>query len=370
MSLTIIEINKANLLYNLAQFKKIAPNSEIWPVIKSNAYGHGLKEVAEILDKDPNASGFMVVSLEEAIYLLDLVSKPIMVLSFFERDDEVLTLAATKKVSLPLYDLDTAQYLDDLAKKINNKFLVNIKIDTGTSRLGFKTKDAHEAIRQIKSKANLEINSIFTHYAESESEDLSFSKKQLEEFKKITASFPGIRVHSACSAASISLKEAQGDLIRLGVSLYGLWPSEAASSRAKELGVDIRPVLSLKTKVIQIKNLSKGETIGYNRSYKTDKDIKLAVIPVGYFDGYSRLFSNKAKVLIQGKEYNIRGNICMNLSMIELPYDSQLKVGETVVLLGQDNGLEISADYLAGLSQTINYEVVTKLNPNIKRLVL
>ena len=370
MSLTWIEINKANLLYNLAQFKKIAPHSEIWPVIKSNAYGHGLELVAKILDKDANATGFMVVSLEEAIRLLELVSKPIMVLSFFEKNEADLTQAAANKISLPVYDLETANYLDSLGRKINKKFLLNIKIDTGTSRLGFKMSEALGAIKQIQVKSNLEIYSIFTHYAESEAEDLSFSQKQLADFQSITHKFPGIKIHSACSAASLAMKAAQKDLIRLGISLYGLWPSPAAKERGRSLDIDIKPVLSLKTKIIQLKNLSQGETIGYNRTYRTDRDIKLALIPVGYYDGYDRSLSNKAKVLIKGKEYNIRGNICMNLSMIELPYDSDIKVGETVVLLGVDNGRQIFADDLAYLSKTISYEILVRLNQQIPRIII
>ena len=370
MALTWIEISQANLWHNLAQFKKLCPQSEIWPVIKSNAYGHGLELVANILAQSQDCSGLMVVSLEEALFLSRRVSKKIMVLSFWERNEKDLLQAADKKISLPIYDLATANYLDDLGKKNNKSFLINIKIDTGTSRLGFRIEEAREAISKIREKSNLSIFSIFTHYAESESEDLVFSQKQLADFLQIKNEFSDLKMHSACSAAALSLPQSRENIVRLGLSLYGLWPSSSAEKRGQDFGVSLKPVLSFKTKIIQVKKILKGESIGYNRTYLTKGDIKLAIIPVGYYDGYSRLLSNKAKVLIKGKEYNIRGNICMNLAMIEIPQADEVRAGETVTLIGQDGLFEIKADDLAYLSGTINYETVTRLNPNIKRIVV
>ncbi|MDD5749520.1 MAG: alanine racemase [Patescibacteria group bacterium] len=370
MALTWIEISQANLLHNLAQFKKICPHSQIWPVIKSNAYGHGWEIVAGILDKVADCSGLMVVSLKEALALAKHTDKPIMVLSFFEKSEAELITAAKYNISLPLYDLETADYLSDLAQKNHLSFSVNIKIDTGTSRLGFRTEEATEAINQIKAKDSLSIFSIFTHYAESESEDLSFSHKQLDDFLKIKKTVPEIKMHSACSAAALGLSSARQDIVRLGLSLYGLWSSPAAKTRGHQLGISLEPVLSLKTKIIQVKKILKGESVGYNRTYKVGQDMQLAIIPVGYYDGYSRLLSNKAKVLIKGKEYNIRGNVCMNLSMIEVPLADKVRVGDIITLIGADGQVEIKADELAYLSQTINYETVTRLNPNIKRIVV
>ena len=368
MALTWIEISQANLLHNLAQFKKICPHSQIWPVIKSNAYGHGWEIVAGILDKADDCFGLMVVSLEEALALAKHTDKSLMVLSFFEKSEPELIAAAKHKISLPLYDLETADYLNDLARKNNLSFSVNIKIDTGTSRLGFRAEEATEAISQIKAKANLSIFSIFTHYAESESEDLSFSQKQLADFLKIKKDFPEIKTHSACSAAALGLPSARQDLVRLGISLYGLWPSPAAKTRGQQLGITLEPVLSLKTKIIQVKKILRGESVGYNRTYRAEQDMQLAIIPLGYYDGYSRLLSNKAKVLIKGKEYNIRGNICMNLTMIEVPLADKVRVGDMVTLIGKDGSGEIKADELAYLSQTINYETVTRLNAQIKKI--
>ncbi|RJQ33936.1 alanine racemase [Candidatus Parcubacteria bacterium] len=365
-----VEINKKNLLHNVAQFKNLAPNSEIWPVIKSNAYGHGFKEVLKILDKDKNVSGFAVVNLDEAISAQKKSKKPIMVLSYFNRDKKSLLAALRHKIYLPVYDYETIDYLADLGKKLKKVFWVNIKIDTGTNRLGFRTEEANKAIELIRTKKYLKVFSIFTHYAESEAENLDFSREQLTTFNSITSKYLDSKIHSACSAASIGMSDSQQDIIRLGISLYGLWPSRAAQQRGLAQGIELKPVLSWKTRIIQIKDIRIGESIGYNRTYRCEQTAKVAVLPLGYNEGYSRAFSNKAEVIIKGNRYKVRGNICMNLTMIELPEDTDIKVGEEVIVLGQNKEENISAEELASLSQTINYEVVTKINPQLPRILV
>jgi len=370
MPITWVEINKKNLEHNLKQFKKVANHSELWPVVKSNAYGHGLTEIVQILDKDNNASGFMVVNLDEALQVSKLTKKPIMVLSYFTMDEDLLRKLSHKKISLPVYNLDTVDYLNTLGKKFKTKFNINIKIDCGTSRLGFVAEEAEDAIEYVTKRKNLRLQSIFTHYAESESEDNTFTLQQLKKFHTVAAKYFDIKMHSACSAAAINVPETQQDIVRVGLSLYGLWPSQATRQRGESLGIDLQPVMSLKTKIVQIKELRQGDSIGYNRTYICQKVCKLAVVPVGYNEGYSRLFSNRAEVLIKGKRYKIRGNICMNLTMIELPQDTHIKVGEQVTLLGQDEHDNISAEELAEMSQTINYEIVTKIKKDLPRKIV
>lgn len=363
MAITWLEINKKNLLHNIRQFRQIAPKSELWPVVKSNAYGHGVSEVVDILKDNSDVSGFMVASLEEAMVIKNMTKKPIMVLSYFDRDDIELLKKVYSQISLPVYDFDTIDYLDDLKLDLN----VNLKIDTGTSRLGFSYDVAEEAKKHLLGKKNLNLNSIFTHYAESEAEDQTFTKEQLSKFKQISK---GYKAHSACSAASIALPEAQADIIRLGLSLYGMWPSEVTKRRGWMLQVCLQPVLTWKTKIIQIKDIKKGDSVGYNRTYKLKEDAKLAIIPVGYNEGYSRALSNKSEVIIKGQKYPIRGNICMNMSMLELPVDSDIEVGDIVTLLGEDGGYRVSADDLARHAETINYEVTTKINSSLLRKIV
>ncbi|MBT7553498.1 alanine racemase [bacterium] len=363
--ITWLELNKDNLAHNIKQFKKIAPQSEIWPGVKSNAYGHGVEQIASLLDQNDDVTGLMTVNLEEAIALTKITSKSLVVLSYFDTSpeaEESLKIAAEQKIILPIYDLKTAEYLNSL----NHKFLINIKIDTGTSRLGFRAEESEDVIKKIEKLDNLKIISLFTHFAESESNNQDFTEQQLEKFRNITDQFPQYKKHAACSAASLSQPTAQGDMIRLGVSLYGLWPSEETKQLGKEKNIELKPVLSWKTKIIQVKDIKVGETVGYNRTWQADEDIKIAILPIGYNEGYDRSLSNKAQVIIKNKKYPVRGNICMNLTMVELPQETEIGVGEVVTLLGDD----ITAEEIAFLSQTINYEVVTRINSNLPRVII
>ena len=370
MSLSWVEISRDNLRHNLAQFKKIAPQAEIWPVIKSNAYGHGLEEVTEILDKDPHATGFLVANLSEAQVIEKITSKPIMVLSFFDRADNFLRTMDASRISLPIYDLSTAAYLNKISQELNKTFLVNIKIDTGTSRLGFRAEESDDAIKNIQSLPGLQIHSVFTHLAESEAEDQSFTQEQLRVLLNIKKNWPDFKYHAACSAAALSDPNNHLDIVRLGISLYGLWPSPAAAVRGQKLGLDLRPVLSWKSKIIQIKSIKKGETVGYNRTFRLPQDSRIAVLPVGYYDGYDRGLSNKGRVLIKGHLCPLRGNICMNLIMAELPADCSAQLGDAAILLGREGDLMISAEDVADQAVTINYEIVSRINPVLKREVI
>lgn len=370
MPLTWIEISRQNLLHNLQQFKNITPQCQIWPVVKSNAYGHGLKEVVGILSDEQTVDGFMVVNLEEALLVRQFSDKPIMVLSYFEPIPDQISQAIAKHISLPLYDLGTAEAIQKQAKILGQKATVNIKIDTGTGRLGLKIGQAADFIREVASRPNLEIFSIYSHLAESESENLSFSQEQWQALESITRHFPQIKKHIACSAAAVSLPDTQADIIRLGLSLYGLWPSIPTRRRGQEQKMDLRPVLSWRAKVIQVKDLSAGDSVGYNRTWVCQTDSKIAILPLGYYEGYSRLLSNHSQVLIKGQRCPVRGNICMNIMMAEIPRGMEIKRGETATLIGVDGQDNISPDELAAWGQTINYEIIARLNTDLKRIIV
>lgn len=361
--LTWIEINKKNLYHNIRQFSILAPNSEIWPVIKSNSYGHGFSNIAELLNDNKFVSGYMVVNLEEGIELKKITDKPIMVLSYFNKEDD--RIKDIDNISLPIYDIETAEYLNTLGKERNKKYIINIKIDTGTSRLGFRIEESEEFIKKIQRLEYLEINSIYTHYAESEAEDQTFTTAQYRLFKELVDKFD-IKSHSVCSAAAFSQIQAHSDIIRLGISLYGLWPSDSTRKRGWMSKACIKPVMTWKTKVIQVKEIKRGESIGYDRTYKLEKDSIVAIIPVGYNEGYDRSLSNKSSVIINDKKYFVRGNICMNLTMVEV--DDDVRVGDEVVLLGNSESKNITAEELADHANSINYEIVTRINSNIKRI--
>lgn len=368
MPQTFIEINSRNLHHNLRQFKNIAPQSELWPVLKSNAYGHGLVEILSLLQDNSDITGFACVNLEEALHLASLSQKKIMVLSYFDFEEEQLKQAVAKKIILPLYSQQSFRYLQDFASRQNLLIEVMIKIDSGTNRLGFKAEE-NDLVAEIMSDKHFQVHSIYTHFAESEIDNLDFSQQQLEYIESYKKIYPQVKVHSACSAAVIALPGARQDLIRLGLGLYGLWSSQSTKVRAQAQGLDLKPVLSLKTKIIQIKNIKAQESVGYNRTYVAESDCQIAILPLGYYEGWPRILSNKGLVLINGQRCLIVGNICMNLIMVKLADGLQAKVGDEVVLIGQSGSEYLSADEQAKDALTISYEIVTRLNSILPRII-
>ncbi len=368
MPQTFIEIDSLSLQHNLGQFKNIAPQSELWPVVKSNAYGHGLVQVLSILNDNPDVVGFACVSLDEALQIAKLSQKKIMVLSYFDFDEEQIKKAILNKIILPVYSQESFHYLQTLARELDLSIEVMIKIDSGTNRLGFKVED-DALVTEVMAEKKLSVHSIYTHFAESEISNLDFSKQQLAHLKHYKDIYPNVKIHSACSAAAIALPESREDIVRLGLGLYGLWPSEPTRLRGESQGMDLKPVLSLKTKIIQVKNIKAQDSVGYNRTFVAERDCKIAILPLGYYEGWPRILSNKGLVLIHGQRCRIIGNICMNLSMVLLPDGLEAKVGDEVVLIGQSISDKLSAESQATDAMTISYEIVTRLNSVLPRII-
>lgn len=366
--LTWLEINKKAILQNIKNFRKlVGENILIMPVIKGNAYGHGFLEIAKIVESQDDVDRICVVNLDEAVLLIKskIKKKQILILSFFEKDDVKVTLAAKNKVVFPVYSLENAKYLNQIGKKSKEKINVAVKIDTGASRVGVLAKEALDFIKKINRFSNLQISDIYSHFASSEEENEQ-TEKQLKEFnlvldllKKNNINIP-IK-HMACSAATVVHKNSRFNAIRLGISLYGLNPAENTKGKIK-----LTPALSWYTKIIQVKNVSKNTKIGYGGTYVTKKDTRIAVLPVGYFDGYDRGLSNKSFVEIRGKKYPVAGRICMNLTMVDIGLDNKIKAGDKAVLIGK----LVSAYDLAKCAETINYEIIDRINPLLPRVVV
>ena len=382
--LTWIEIKKQAIKHNLGQFKKIiGPKVKLMAVVKSNAYGHGMVEIAKIALKS-GANWLGVANLDEALMLRRAkIKAPIFILSYWEMIDQVKE-AIKQNIDFPVYTFEQAEFLSKAAKSIKKKINIHIKIDTGATRIGVSTEEAVNFIKNIKNLPSLNIVGIFTHYAESESKDQSYTNQQTEKFQKILSllKFFGIKIpliHSGCSASTINNSKTFFNLVRVGLGMYGLYPSDYTKVNAQNkknsarggsaLGrkIDLEPALSWKTKIIQIKNVPAGTFVGYDRTYQTDKTTKLAVLPIGYFDGYDRHLSNCGQVLIRGKYCPIRGRICMNLMMVDVSKIPDIKEGEEVVLIGKQEKNEITVDDLAKKIGTINYEVVCRINSLILR---
>ena len=374
------EISRSAILHNLKQYQRAVGRSvEVMPIIKSNAYGHGMVEIAKIISSKVRWLG--VASLGEALELrTNNIRKRILVVSYAQ--GRYLEKGIKQNIDLPVYNLSYAKLLSKVAVKIKKTAKVHVKIDTGTSRIGVLTKDALKFIRSVNDLPNLKIEGVWSHFAASEDNQL-YTKKQLKEFNTLLADLgkEGIKapyIHFACSAATLVEPKAHFNMIRLGVSLYGLWPSE----RVKKIALknyhwfSLKPALTWKAKIIQVKEISKGTKVSYGCTYAAKKKIKMAVLAVGYWEGYNRLLSNRGEVIVKGKRCPVIGRVCMNLTMIDVSKVKNVKAGDEVTLLGglayakASTGKGVSAEELAEKIETINYEVVTNINPLLERKYL
>jgi len=373
--LTHVEINKSAITHNLRQIKQlVGPGVAVMAIIKSNAYGHGMVEVAKIAAK-AGANWLGVISDSEALVLRQAkVKTPIFILSFWDQAELKNKIKKIYNCDFPVYSLEQAKFLSQLGQKVKKTINIHIKIDTGASRVGIRPDEAVAFIKKIKSLPKLNLCGIFTHYASSEDSNQAFTNQQTDKFTRVidTLEKQGVDIvwrHAACSAATMVNRQTRFNLIRLGIVSYGLWPSPETKllSDVKNRRLDLKPALTWKTKIIQIKDLPAKTSIGYDCTYRTNKKMKLAILPVGYWDGYDRKLSNNSEVLIRGHRCPVRGRVCMNLTMVEIPDVISPKVGDKVVLLGRQGKQEITAEELAQKIGTINYEVVTRINPLITR---
>ncbi|MFH1597713.1 MAG: alanine racemase [Patescibacteria group bacterium] len=366
-----IEVNKSAILHNIEVFQKvIGPKTKLMAVVKSNAYGHGMVNVATFCEESTLVNYLGVVNLHEALLLRKTgITLPILVLSYFNQDD--IHHAIQNDIDLPVYDFFMAELIDETARSINQVARIHIKIDTGTTRLGILSKDSLEFVQKAKKLKHLEIIGVFTHFADSENKNQTFTNKQIKEFNSQVSKIRKARIkislfHAGCSASTLINKKSHFDLVRTGIGLYGLWPSEDAKKLTKGI-VALEPALSWKAKIIQKKEIKAGTPVGYGCTVRVKKTTKIAVLPVGYYEGYSRLLSNSGQVLIRGKRCPIIGRVCMNLMMVDITRLKEVSYEDEVVILGRQGKDEISAEEIAKRSKTINYEVVTKINPLLPR---
>ncbi|MFA5030148.1 MAG: alanine racemase [Patescibacteria group bacterium] len=360
-----IELSRHNLVYNITTTRKLlSPKTKLFAVVKSNAYGHGLKEIMSLSSHVVDA--FCFAGTEEALYARSLTNKQIIALSYFATlNKQHITNLIKNRVELPLYSLSTLKALQNLKKPVK----VHVKLDTGTSRIGFQKNEIQYLANALKSNPLIKVVGIYSHFAQAEKSKDLFTSQQLDEFKKISKDLiSALKLkdpdrHIACSAALTKRPETHLNAVRLGIHLYGL---SGLSGGFKSL----KPVLEWKTHLIQVKKVPKGTTIGYNRSYRTQKATQIGIVPVGYADGFPRSLSNKGYVLISGEKAPIRGIVCMNMLMVDLSNVSDAKEFDEVTLIGYSRRAYIGADTLAKQSNTINYEITTRINPYLHRKIV
>jgi alanine racemase len=361
-----VELSYPALERNVGNLKRAAGDRKLIAVIKSNAYGHGLNLVAKACQKLEQVDWVATAGEEEALQAYRAgVRKPILVLSYYNPASDILR--HIPKLRLPLYSKEQAKVLS--RRRLN--IPLHLKINTGTSRLGLKPDQVLQFCTWLKRTCpNLSIEGVWSHFARAEEENWSTTKLQQQRLHQAVAAvraagYKPKHIHIDCSAPSIRRPTMGTTMVRVGLSLYGLWPSEATKKHAPR-GMALEPILTWKTSVVSLQSLKPGESVGYGHSFTAAKPTKLATLPIGYFEGYRRAYAG-SHVLIQGKLCPIRGRICMNLMMVDVTKLSRVAVGDKVVLIGQQGKAKISAQDLAEAGKTIDYEVVAAINPLLAR---
>jgi len=362
------EVNLENIKHNFREVKRLSPNSEAMPVIKANAYGHGAVEVAKAL-KEEGAKRFAVAIADEGIKLREQgILEPILILGYTPPED--LERLLSYNLTPTINHRDLALAYQERVSKLKRTLTCHVKIDTGMGRIGFHHEDLTSILEVFKQK-NLEIEGVFTHFARADEKDLSFTRLQLDRFMAVLdyLKTQGIEIkyrHAANSAAIIQLPEAHLDLVRPGIMLYGEYPSQEVSQDA----VILKPAITLKAKVAQVKKVPAGFPVSYGSTFVTKNTTLIVTLPLGYADGYFRLLSNRGVVLINGKRWPIAGRVCMDQLMVAVDAKEIVNPGEEAVLLGRQGGETITAMEVAGLIGTINYELLTNISARVPRVYI
>ncbi|MBS3909464.1 MAG: alanine racemase [Actinobacteria bacterium] len=361
------EIDLSAIKHNFREAQRVVgENVKVMAVVKANAYGHGLVRAAKAASEVGAASFGVAIPEEGAILREAGIVEQIHVLT--EAASEAGPLILDNDLTATVFSRGSARALSDEALRRGRVALVHIKVDTGMNRVGLTPERVPELIREMRSLRGLEIQGIFTHFSEADDPAGDYTAYQMQRFKVLVDALeaegicPRVK-HAANSAGLYLYPDSHFDMVRVGISLYGLHPSEATRGVA-----DLRPALSLKARLSYIKNLARGEGVSYGRTYKAPCDTVIATVPAGYGDGYSRLLSNKAEVLIGGRRYPAVGNICMDQFMVDVGPDSTVKADDDVTLIGRQDNEEITVDEIASLLGTINYEVVCMINGRVPRV--
>lgn len=363
-------IDLDNIEYNMDLMKgNIAKESLMIAVIKADGYGHGAVPIAKTLENKEYLYGFAVATAEEAFTLRNSgIIKPILILGytfpcFFEE-------LIKKEIRLTIFRDDTLEKLNQAAITTGKKAKVHIKVDTGMNRIGIlPDASGNDFIQKAATMSDIEIEGIFTHFAKADESNKQPAINQIAIFNQFVEQIEkmsGIKIpfkHCSNSAGIVELKNANMDLVRAGITLYGLWPSEEVN---KDI-IEIRPVLSLKSHIVYLKKIQKNTQVSYGGTFTTTRETLLATIPVGYGDGYPRSLSNNGYVLVRGQRAPIVGRICMDQFMVDVTDIAKVSLDDEVVLIGRDEAEVITMEELGERSGRFNYEFACDLGKRIPR---
>jgi len=367
-----VEINLNNLKNNVREIKKhIKPKTEIMAVVKADAYGHGAIGIIKTL-KEEGIKRFAVAVLSEAIEIRN-VDKEVQIMLLGYTPDANLEELISWGITPTIYSLRQAKVLDQLAKEKNKKVAIHINLDTGMHRVGLPIKyRTVEVIKEISEMENIYLEGVYTHFAVADEADKWYTKKQVKDFEYIIDELEKLGVeipikHVSNSAAILDLPEFNYDMVRAGLLMYGHYPSEV---QEKDRVIDLKQVMSLHSKIYHIRTLEKGESISYGLTYTVNRKSKTGLIPIGYADGYFRRLSNKARIIIKGKNAvaKVAGAVCMDKFVVDITGLEDVKGGDEVILFGEDEYHSVTPEELADILETINYEVLCAVSKRVPRV--
>ncbi len=365
------DIDLDAVLFNFEQMNKNIPETtKIIAVVKTDAYGHGAVPIASFIEQCDFLWGFATATVDEAVELRKAgIEKPILILGY--TFPECYRDIVKYDIRQTVFALDMAEALSKEAVRQNKKAYVHLKLDTGMGRIGYQniTEAVEDAVKMSKLPM-IEMDGVFTHFANADTDNQEFTYKQIAKFDAMVKAMEDAGVtfslkHCANSAGIIELTDQKFDLVRAGIISFGLWPS----GEVKKDVVQLKPILSLKSHVVYVKEVEPGTCVSYGSTWVAQEKRTIATVPIGYGDGYPRSLSNKGYVLIKGHKVPIVGRVCMDQMMVDVTeIPEEIKIGDRVTLIGQDGEFTITAEELGDLSGRFNYELVCDLGNRIPRI--
>ncbi|MFO7263961.1 MAG: alanine racemase [Bacillota bacterium] len=363
------EIDLGAIAFNMQQFRRLYPQKQLMAVVKADAYGHGAVPVAKTV-LAAGADWLGVAFVEEGLALRQAgIEAPILVLGT-TREAAAITAAVRAGLALTVYDRENLMQMAKLARQAGRRLTVHVKVDTGMNRIGVKGVDAAvELLQAAAEQPWIEVQGMYTHFATADEADKRFTRRQYDTFMDIASTLErhGLRpplLHCANSAAAIELPETAADMLRIGIGLYGVYPSPEVSHTR----IQLKPAMQWKTRVAMVKPVSPGETVSYGATYRVQTTEWIATLPLGYADGYSRRLSNVGEVLIRGHRCPVVGRVCMDQFMVRVPDGAGIQAGDEVVLFGRQDGAELPVEQMAAWLDTIAYEVLCMVGKRVPRV--
>jgi len=374
---TWVEIDERALTHNIVALKGLlSDGAKFCAVLKANAYGHGMVEVARIAARC-NVDAFAVDNVDEALTLRAMLPSALIIVLGYTLKERYAD-AINNEIHLTVYDKEQIVALEYAGAEHAKTAFIHLKIETGTARQGVLPDHLYDVLEVVGASSHVALAGVSTHFANIEdTSDTTFANRQFSVFQDVVgairnAGYQPEWIHCSNSAATILYPDTHGTLVRVGIAMYGIWPSEVVEQtvRRHNVPLELEPVLSWKTRIAQVKSLPAGTPISYGMTEVLRKHSRVAVLPVGYWDGFDRGLSSVAEVLVSGIRCKVLGRVCMNMAMVDVSQVPQAEPEQEVVLIGRSGRFVVTAEEMAAHAGTINYEVLTRINPLLPRIVL